>query len=57
MEERGVDRVRRPRKELRTERRNRQQEERDRFRAYSLVHEQFRRPSPRTVFGKEIGSG
>ena len=53
MDETPVDRVRRRRKELSDEI-AKLQEERDRLDAYLLVHEEFSRPSPRTVSGKEI---
>ena len=53
MDESAVDRVRRRRKELSDQITN-LQEERDRLDAYLLVHEEFSRPVPRTVSGKEI---
>ena len=53
MGESPVDRVRRRRKELGDEI-AKLQEERDRLDAYLLVHEEFSRPSPRTISGKEI---
>ena len=53
MGESPVDRVRRRRKELGDEI-AKLQEERDRLDAYLLVHEEFSRPSPRKVSGKEI---
>ena len=53
MDEPAVDRVRRRRKKLSDEI-AKLQEERDRLDAYLLVHEEFSRPSPRTVSGKEI---
>lgn len=53
MDETAVNRVRRRRKELSDEI-AKLQEERDRLDAYLLVHEEFSRPSPRTVSGKEI---
>ena len=53
MDETAVDRVRRRRKELSDEI-AKMQEERDRLNAYLFVHEEFSRPSPRTVSGKEI---
>ena len=53
MDEPAVDRVRRRRKEL-SDQIAELQEERDRLDAYLLVHEEFSRPSPRTVSGKEI---
>ena len=53
MDETAVNRVRRRRKELSDEI-AKLQEERDRLDAYLLVHEEFSRPSPRKVSGKEI---
>ena len=53
MDEKAVDRVRRRRKELSDEM-AKLREERDRLDAYLLVHEEFSRPSPRKVSGKEI---
>ena len=53
MDEPAVDRVRRRRKELSDEI-AKLQEERDRLDAYLMVHEEFSRPSPRTVSGREI---
>ncbi len=53
MDETAIDRVRRRRKELSDEI-AKLQEERDRLDAYLLVHEEFNRPAPRTVSGKEI---
>ena len=53
MDETTVDRVRRRRKELSEEIAG-LQEERDRLDAYLLVYEEFSRPSPRTVSGREI---
>lgn len=53
MKETAVDRVRRRRKELSDEI-ARLETERNRLDAYLVVHEEFSRPSPRTVSGKEI---
>ena len=53
MDDSPVDRVRRRRKELGDEI-AKLQEEWDRLNAYLLVHEEFSRPSPRKVSGKEI---
>ena len=53
MGESPVDRVRQRRKELGDEI-AKLEEERDRLDAYLLVHEEFNRPSPRKVSGKEI---
>ena len=53
MGESPVDRVRRRRKALSDEI-AKLQEEQDRLDAFLLVHEEFSRPSPRTVSGKEI---
>ena len=53
MDESAVDRVRRRRKELSDEI-AKMQDERDRLDAYLLVHEEFSRPLPRMVSGKEI---
>lgn len=53
MKETAVDRVRRRRKEL-SDKIAKLEEERHRLDAYLLVHEEFNRPSPRTVSGKEI---
>jgi hypothetical protein len=53
MGESPVDRVRRRRKELGDEI-AKLEEERDRLDSYLLVHEEFNRPSPRKVSGKEI---
>ena len=53
MDEPAVDRVRRRRKEL-SEEIAKLQEERDRLDAYLLVHDEFSRPSRRTVSGREI---
>lgn len=53
MDETTVDRVRRRRQEL-SEDVARLQEELERVDAYLLVHEEFSRPAPRKVSGKEI---
>lgn len=53
MDEPAVDRVRQRRKEL-SEEIAKLQDERDRLDAYLLVHEEFSRPLPRTVSGREI---
>ena len=53
MDETAVDRVRRRRKELSDEISKLQQEQ-DRLDAYLQVHEEFSRPDPRKVSGKEI---
>ena len=53
MDETAVERVRQRCKELSDEI-EKMQEERDRLDAYLQVHEEFSRPSSRTVFGKEI---
>lgn len=53
MDETAVDRVRRRRNELSNEI-AKLQEERERLDAYLLVHEEFSRPRPRKVAGKEI---
>ncbi len=53
MNESPVNRVRRRRKKLGDEI-AKLQEELDRLNAYLLVHEEFSRPPPRTVSGREI---
>lgn len=53
MDEAAIDRVRQRRKELSDEI-AKLQKERDRLDAYLLVHEEFSRPAPRMVSGKEI---